>query len=294
VVTTGALDEAAVIRLARAHDLIVVASGRAALADMFPRIAERSPCTAPQRRLVGALVRGVRLPDVGCFTQRVVAGAGEVCEFQLLGPDGPVTAVLIFAIPGGALEPITRLGYDDDPRAFDRALYDVLATYAPEVRARIADPARFGVVSARDVCRGGVTPVVRRGLRKLAHGHALALGDAHVTMDPLTAQGGNMAGKAAWRLGELVVERVTEGAPFDDAFCARAEDTLWRLVQPAAEWNLAALEPPPTHVLELVAAAARNPAIAMEFTANFDDPARQWEILRSPEATHAFIQLYSR
>lgn len=291
VVTSGALDGAAVAQLGERHDLVVVASGRGGLADMFPRVPERSPHTTPQRRLLGGLFRGIRCRDERCFTQRIVAGAGEVCEFQMLTHGGPVGALLIFAVPGGPLEGITQLRHEDDPGAFDRAVVDFLGKHAPDIRARIDDPAAFGALGPRDVYQGGVIPVVRHGVVELRPGrHAIALGDAHVTMDPLTAQGANAAGKAAWRLGGLIAGCVAEGRAFDAAFCALAERDLWNMLQPFVEWNNAAVGPPPPHVFALIAAAARNPAIAMEFTANFDDPRRQWEILRSPEATAVFIQ----
>jgi 2-polyprenyl-6-methoxyphenol hydroxylase-like FAD-dependent oxidoreductase len=290
VVTGGALDAEAVTRLGERHDLVVVASGRGGLAGMFPCVPERSLHATPQRRLLGGLFRGIRFPDEFCFTQRIVAGAGEVCEFQMLTHDGPVAALLIFAVPGGPLEGITQLRHEDAPAAFDRAVYDFLGEHAPEICVRIADPAAFGALGPRDLYQGSIIPVVRHGVAELRPGrHALALGDAHVTMDPLTAQGANAAGKAAWRLGGLLMARVAEGAAFDGAFCARTEHDLWEMLQPFAEWNNAALGPPPPHVFGLIAAAAQNPAIAMEFTANFDDPRRQWEILRSPENTAAFI-----
>lgn len=291
VVTGGPLDAAAVTKLGSKHDLIVVASGRGSLAEIFPKAPERSPYTAPQRRVFAGLFRGIRVPDEPCFTQRIIAGEGEICEFQLLTQGGLVNGLLIFAVPGGALEAITHLRYEDDPAAFNRAVLLFLREHAPIVAERIGDPAAFEALGPLDLHQGGVVPVVRHGTVELSAGrHALAIGDAHVTMDPLTAQGANMASKAAWLLGAALAQRVAEGKALDGAFCADMEGRLWELAQPASEWNNAALMAPAPHVFGLIAAAAQNRDIAIEFTTNFDDPKRQWEILSSPEKTAEFIQ----
>jgi hypothetical protein len=290
VVQSGALDPAAVARLGEKHELVVVASGRSELAGLFPRVPERSPYTTPQRRILAGLFHGLRFPAERCFTQRLVAGVGEICEFQLLTHDGPVSALLIFAVPGGALEGITHQRYEDDPAAFNRAVFDLLREHAPAICERIEDQAGFGALGPLELLQGGIVPVVRHGVCELSPGrHALALGDAHVTMDPLTAQGANAAAKAAYLLSGILAERIAEGAALDRTFCLGAEQRLWELVQPASDWNNAALGPPAPHVFSIIAAAAQNPAIGSEFAANFDDPRRQWEILNSPENTAAFI-----
>jgi len=290
VITSGALDAPALTRLAEGHELIVVASGRGELASIFPRVPERSPYTTPQRRIMAGLFHGIRLPAERCFTQRIVASVGEICEFQLLAQGGAVSALLIFAIPGGALDGITHLRYEDDPAAFNGAVLALLREYAPAICERIEDPSLFGALGPLELRQGGIVPVVRRGVCELRPGrHALALGDAHVTMDPLTAQGANAAAKAAHLLSGLLAAQIHNGAALDGAFCTGVEQRLWELLQPFAEWNNAALAPPAPHLFALIAAAAQNASVATEFTANFDDPKRQWEILRSPENTAAFI-----
>src|SRR5262249_10227071 len=152
---------------------------------------------------------------------------------------------LLLAVPGGPLEDVTRHRYQDDPEASNRALLALLKEYAPQVCERI-DPSSFGVQGPLDVHQGSIVPVVRRGVIELGPGcQALALGDAHVTMDPLTAQGANAAAKAAWLLGERLVAHSQAGLALDSAFCAHLEQRLWELLQPFAEWNNAALGAPP-------------------------------------------------
>src|SRR5215470_18190900 len=67
-VVIGALESSDVARLSERHDLMVVASGRGSLTEMFPRDPARSPYSQPQRRLIGAFCRGIELPDCVVYT----------------------------------------------------------------------------------------------------------------------------------------------------------------------------------------------------------------------------------
>lgn len=276
-------------RLADEHELVVVATGRAGLAAMFPRLPERSPYEAPQRRIFAGLFRGVRLPRPFVMGFNIAPGHGEIFENQLLTRDGNVTGLLIETIPGGALEPLTHLRYDDDPGAFNAAVLAAVREHAPDTYAR-ADPAAFALTGPLDTLSGAVVPTARRGWAPLPGGRfAMAVGDAHITHDPLTGQGANAASRAAWLLGELLAAHAHAGGRFDEAFCAQTEQRLWENARPTTEWSNAFLQPPPSHVLGLLVAAAQNQALADAFMTNFNHPDRQWEVLSSPDSTAAFI-----
>jgi hypothetical protein len=294
VVTSGPLEPERVAEIGRSHDLVIVASGRGSLAGMFPRIPERSPYTEPQRRVFAGLFRGISFPDRFRFTFQIVPGHGEVFENQFLTFGGPVNGVLIEAIPGGSLEAVTRIPYEDDPSAFNEAVLKVLREDVPSVYDRIENKSEFGALGPLDLLQGAVLPVVRRGYVELGSGRfALALGDAHITHDPILGQGANAASRAARKLGALLGARIEQGGALDGAFCADVEEQLWALTQPVAEWSNAFLMPPPPHALGLLAAASGSDAIARAFARNFDDPKQQWDVLKSPESTAAFIGSFS-
>jgi 2-polyprenyl-6-methoxyphenol hydroxylase-like FAD-dependent oxidoreductase len=278
-----------VAELAAKHDLMVVAAGRAGLAEMFPRLPERSPYHEPQRRLFAGLFRGIGHVSPFAMTFHIVPGQGEIVENQYLSLDGVTSGLLIEAIPGGPLDHLTRLRYEDDPAAFDAAVLAVLRDHAPDTYARV-DPATFGLTRALDTLAGGFTPTARRGWAPLRGGRfALAVGDAHITHDPLAGQGANAASRSAWSLGELLVAHARAGGTFDEAFCADAEAHLWEDARSVTEWSNAFLQPPPPHAVGLFVAAAQNQAIANAFADNFNHPKKQWAVLSSPDATAAFI-----
>ncbi|MCC6178858.1 MAG: monooxygenase [Chloroflexi bacterium] len=289
-VEVGALDADDVARLAAGHDLMVVASGRGSLAEMFPRLPERSPYSQPQRRLMSGLFRGVSLADPLGVSFNISPGHGEVFQAPFYSFAGRVASIFVEAIPGGALEPITAQRYDDDPAAFEALLLDLLREHAPRVYERI-DRAEFGLTAPLDLLQGAITPTVRRGYAPLANGrYALAVGDVHVLNDPILGQGANAASYAAWVTGEAISEAARRDARYDEGFCRAVEARIWEYVRPVTEWTNAALHPPAPHVLEVFEAAARGKEIADEVVDNFNAPARNWAIFESPESAKAYLQ----
>jgi styrene monooxygenase A-like protein len=279
--------------LAARHDLLVVAAGRVGLGDLFPRLAARSPYAAPQRRIFAGLFRGIRHPSPFKMGFNIIPGHGEVFENQFLTLDGHTSGLLIEAIPGGALEPLTRLRYEDDPAAFNAAVLAMVRECAPDTYAR-TDPSQFGLTRALDTLSGSVTPTARRGWAPLGDGKfALAVGDAHITHDPLTGQGANAASRGAWSLAERLIAHASSGGGFDQAFCVGVEQDLWDDARAVTEWTNAFLQPPPPHAIALLVAASQNQAIGDAFGDNFNDPQRQWGVLSSPDATAAFLAGFS-
>jgi Styrene monooxygenase A putative substrate binding domain len=265
---------------------------------MFPKIAARSPFHEPQRRVMAGLFRGIRFPDSFRFSMRLVPGMGEMAEFQVLtfgdSAPRPVSGILLEAVHGGPFEPITRLRYTDNPGAFNQALLEILRKHHPKVYERIDDPSAFAALGPGDLVQGAVLPIVRHGVVELRPGRfALALGDTHITHDPIIGQGANAASGASWFLGELLIARVNAGEAFDRELCFDAERQMWELLEPVTHWCNASLGEPPPHVFQLLAAAHEHPSVAKAYVDNIDDPRTQWAMLSDPAATEAFIRRHA-
>jgi hypothetical protein len=287
-VVVGELGIADVERVSANHTLMVVATGRGGLSGLFPRIPEHSPFTSPARIICTGLFRGVsnRKPLGGSYA--IAPGQGEIFELPLFSFEPRLTGLLFEAIPGGTLEVLTQLRYEDNPRIFERTVLKLLQEYAPAIYARI-DLSRFGLTRPLDLLQGGITPTVRRGYARLGSGKwALALGDAHVINDPITGQGANTASKMAWMLGEAI----RDGATFDEAFCKRMEQIAWAYAGPIVAWSNAMLLPPPPHMIELLVAASQHQPIADTIANFFELPHRAWDILSRPEHTAEFLRQY--
>jgi len=285
-VEIDAPDASDVTRLSAEHDLMVVASGRGSLTELFRRVPGRSPYTAAQRRLMVGLFEGVTLPDPLGISFNISPGHGEVFQAPFFSIAGRVCSILVEAVPGGALEPITHLRYDDDPSAFEATLLDLLRQHARRIFERV-DRERFHLTRPLDLLQGAVTPTVRRGYVQLKNGrYVLALGDVHILNDPILGQGANTASHAARVAGEAILG----GGPFDEQFCRTVEEDVWTYARPVTEWTNAALHPPAPHVMAVFQAASRDKAIADELVENFNAPERNWAIFESPDNASAFLR----
>jgi hypothetical protein len=267
--------------LASQHGLLVVASGRANLSSIFPRVAEHSPYTTPQRLCIGGLFRGIPYSDPCALEVNVTPGSGEifVVPYQSFEPD--LTGIGILITAGGHFEPLRQLRYKDDPRAFVAAVLDLLRDYAPAIYERI-DPQRFDLSRPQDLAYAAITPTVRRGFVELSTGRlAVALGDAHVVIDPITGQGANNASHAA----AVLCDAIRSAEVFDRAFCERVEREICSFVVPVSDAANARLQPPAPHLRDLLAAATRDQALADFYAGGYTHPNRFWSIASSPERT---------
>ena len=271
--------------LALRHDLLVVASGRANLSNIFPRVAEHSPFTCPQRLILGALFRGIRYSEPRSLEVVVSPMNGEILTVPIQSFEPDLTGIGILVTAGGRFEPIRHLRYEDDPAGFRSAVLGLLREFAPFVHERV-DPAAFDLARPHDLCYAAITPTVRRGFVMLPGGrHVVALGDAHIVIDPITGQGANNASRAAGILSEAIRTATT----FDGAFCERVERDICSYVVPVSDASNARLQPPTAHFRELLAMANRNQGVADVYAEGYNRPDRFWAIASSAERTATLL-----
>jgi hypothetical protein len=198
-------------------------------------------------------------------------------------------SLLFEGIPGQAFDALTRIRYDDDPAKFKATMLDLLRHHAPAIYDRV-NLAEFAITRPEDVLQGAVTPTVRQGYATLGNGKfAIALGDIHMLVDPVIAQGANTASRCAWLLGEALLQ----DSPADESFCRKLEQTLWEAGRAPTEWTNMALQAPPPYVMEIFGAAANNRALADELIDNFNAPDLNWRVLGSAEGAAAFLKKHA-
>jgi 2-polyprenyl-6-methoxyphenol hydroxylase-like FAD-dependent oxidoreductase len=287
-VVPGAIGADDVGSLGKRHDLVVVSTGRGGLAELFPPLSGRNPYDGAQRVLSAGLYAGIAYADPLCVTFGVSPGHGEIIEIPIETFEGNVTTLLFECVPGGDLEALARTPYEDDPEAYERLALEKLRAHFPPIFQRV-DPASFGLTRPSSILQGAVAPVARASYAPIGDGtFAVALGDAHVVVDPVVGQGANAASFAAFALGESILE----GEPFDESFCRRVDERRLPFVMGVFDWTNFMLRPQP-HLFELVGAMSQSPALADDFTENFNHPDRQWQNLSSPEATAAYIARFA-
>jgi 2-polyprenyl-6-methoxyphenol hydroxylase-like FAD-dependent oxidoreductase len=287
VVRKDLADKEALDELAGRHDLLIVAAGRGALKELFPRDPARSPFEQPPRALLGGLFHGVAPPEPAGMTMNMVPGAGEIHAPTYHSFGGRLTVVLVEAVPDGPFAQVTGTVYRDDPDLVAKSVLELITTYAPSLRERI-DEREFALARPVDMMQGALVPTVRHGVAELGDGRfALAIGDAWIVNDPLTAQGANLGSKQAFQVADALAAH--DGA-YDEQFCRTLSEQLWQVAQPVVDWTNMFLGEPPPQVQALLGAAATDQRVADAFIAALDRPDEMWHGISAPEHTEKFIE----
>ena len=289
-VVVGTFAPADLEELSTRHDLLVVASGRGSLSNLFAHVPEHSPNSEPQRLVIAGFYRGVQPRDPLGFEVVISRGHGEILVFPLVSFEPGLTGIGIEAIRGGAFSGLSEVKYASEPRRFEQRVLDILRDHAPAVFERVAVD-EFAVARPQDVGYVAITPAVHRGYRRLGNGrHVVALGDAHIVMDPITGQGANKAAQAAGTLAAAI----RDAGDYDEPFCREIEEVMCRFALPVSAACNARLKPPPPHVGRLLDAAARHQVLADLYAFGFNHPDRYWDIVSSEDRTDALVQQAAR
>src|SRR5262249_11695916 len=98
------IEEGDIRPLVARFDLLVVATGKGPLGQLFAYRPEHTPYSQPQRLLCVGLYTGVRQPDPMNVTLSVSPGHGEMIVIPTLTFDGIANALLMENVPGGDTE----------------------------------------------------------------------------------------------------------------------------------------------------------------------------------------------
>ncbi|HEX6160181.1 MAG TPA: styrene monooxygenase/indole monooxygenase family protein [Thermoanaerobaculia bacterium] len=267
--------------IAAAHDLTIVAAGRADLCRLFGRDAQRSVYDAPQRQLTMIITRGGAMSVDGLSYLPV--------KFELLGTDGevffvpylhkdhgPTWNIVIEARPGSRIDRFrdVRSGEEAVLR-FQEMIHEIFPWNDGWVRdMELADPNGW--------LTGSFAPTVRHPFAQLPSGRAvMPLGDTAISFDPIAAQGANTAIKHVRHVVQRIAARGS--APFDSEWMTGVFDAFWhKHGRDACAFSNLFLEPLTAPAKELLIAQygsdgregnqSGQQKIANAFMENFNDP----------------------
>jgi flavin reductase (DIM6/NTAB) family NADH-FMN oxidoreductase RutF len=251
---------------ARSHDLVIVASGKGAITQLFPHDAERSPFSEPQRSLALTYVRKMRPREphaAVCFN--MIPNVGEYFVFPALTTSGACEIMVFEGIPGGPMDCWADVKTPAEHLARSK---HILETFLPWEAERCRD---IELTDDQGTLVGRFAPTVRKPIGTLPSGRTvLGMADAIVLNDPLTGQGSNNAARCADIYLESIIARGS--GPGDAAWMQQTFDRYWTgYAKWVVEWTNLLLKPPP-HVLKLLDCAGKISAVASAFVNGFDDP----------------------
>lgn len=268
------------------YDLVVVSAGKGDISAIFPKRPEMSPFSAPARKLAVGFWHGVERLEPNGVGVNVVPGVGELLAIPMWSFSGKVMALLFESVPGGPQEVLTDQKYADDPAAYREKTLEILREYYPPMYARINED-EFRLQGEKDILQGAFPPSMRQDFVELPNGKfLLALGDIHMTVDPVQAQGANSAAYSA----KLIADAIAEDKVFDRRFMEKVARRRAERLEAATNWINTIIGPPTEQIPALFSAMVHNPELADRFTENFNNPVGQMDLLGSLERVQAAIE----
>ena len=268
---------------ARTHDLVIVASGKGALGQLFERDAQRSPYSHAQRALALTYVEGMRPREpfsAVCFN--VIPNVGEYFVFPALTTSGECEIMVFEGIRGGPMDCWQDVKNPAEHLARSKAILD---RFLPWEAARSAD---IRLTDDNGVLAGCVIPTVRKAVASVSGVPVLGMADAVVLNDPITGQGSNNAARCAEIYLESILERA-DGNP-DAEWMQQTFDRYWNgYAKWVVEWTNLLLQPR-EHVFRLMDRAGEISTVASAFVNGFDDPRPLFPWFMESKAADAFIE----
>lgn len=252
--------------LASKYDLVLIASGKGELGQLFKRNETESIYHKPQRILAAQYFRSMRPMQPYGIHVTIIPGVGEYFTMSGLTLSGYCEMLLFEGIPGGEFDCWQNIHTAEEHTHRARVL---LEKYVP------ADAERYKSATVTDdnaVLRSAYTPIVRHPIAHLPHsGKAiLGIGDAVVLNDPVAGQGANNASKAASIYLNSIIEQ--GNAAFDEAWMQMVFDRYWYYAKAATQLSNMLLGPMPAHITTFFSAAMHNQSIADKVANAFRDP----------------------
>ncbi|HPD93439.1 MAG: FAD-binding oxidoreductase [Rhodobacter sp.] len=268
---------------AREDDLVIVASGKGEIGQMFERDAEKSPYDRPQRALALTYVDGMTpRPGFSAVNFNLIPGVGEYFVFPALTTTGPCDIMVFEGVPGGPMDCWSNV---HSPEQHLETSLKILNTYLPWEAERCRS---VSLTDDNGILAGRFPPTVRKPIGSLPSGaRVLGLGDAVCLNDPITGQGSNNAAKAA----RVYLKRILDHGdrPFDAAWMQGTFDAYWDYAQWVVNWTNMMLAPPPPFILEIMGTACAEPRLAHRIANGFDDPRDFFPWFADPGAAQAYL-----
>lgn len=278
--------------LSEKFDLTIVCAGkfRGDLGDLFPRDADRSRYDRAQR--IGAVVflSGRTQPlsnaTTGAFEEwSVVPDIGDFFAIPAFAQDGPCHVICMEGFVGGPLDLFNGV---KDPDEILRLTRQIFERWLPWERGRW-DNAKL-IDQGAAIC-GGFAPTVRHPIAQLANGkRIMAFADAHVLIDPLTAQGANTHLKNI----PFLLDRIRDAAgAFTADWMKATTDGIWQRAKGVDAVQEQYLNPRP-HLWSLFRAAHDSPRFAHWWVnAHFDQPLELLPWIEDGRAMADFTRQFS-
>lgn len=270
--------------LAVSHDLVLLAAGKGEIVNLFPKDAERTRFSQPQRALALTYVKGMTpMSPYSRVAFNLIPGVGEYFVFPALTLSGPCEIMVFEGVPGGPMDCWQDV---QSPEQHLQRSLEIIRRYVPWEAERCRN---VELTDAGGVLAGRFTPMVRKPVLELPSGlPVFGMADALVVNDPITGQGSNNAAKCSKVYLDAIVAHGDQA--FTPQWMVQTFERYWDYAQHVVGWTNSMLLPPPEHLLKLLGAAGKSQALASIIANNFDDPRQFAPWWFDAQACQAFVE----
>lgn len=271
-------------QLTAEYELVLLAAGKGEVVKQFDRDAQRSTFDKPQRALALTYVKGMKpISPYSRVTFNVIPGVGEYFCFPALTVNGPCEIMVFEGIPEG---PMDCWQDAKTPEQHLQMSKDILNTYLPWEAERCSE---IELTDAGGYLSGRFAPSVRKPILTLPSGRKVfGMADALVVNDPITGQGSNNAAKCSKIYFDAILAR--DSQEFSSEWMQQTFESYWNYAETVVAWTNSLLVPPEPQMIDVLAAASQNQAIASTIANNFDDPRQFAPWWFDQSAAQRFIQ----
>lgn len=271
-------------QLTAEYELVLLAAGKGEVVKQFERDAQRSTFDKPQRALALTYVKGMKpISPYSRVTFNVIPGVGEYFCFPALTVNGPCEIMVFEGIPEG---PMDCWQDAKTPEQHLQMSKDILDTYLPWEAERCSE---IELTDAGGYLSGRFAPSVRKPILTLPSGRKVfGMADALVVNDPITGQGSNNAAKCSKIYFDAILAR--DSQEFSSEWMQQTFESYWNYAETVVAWTNSLLVPPEPQMIDVLAAASQNQAIASTIANNFDDPRQFAPWWFDQSAAQCFIQ----
>ena len=271
--------------LSKECDLLIIASGKGEISQLFERDNEKSFFDKPARSLACHYVHGMTpiISNPG-ICANLIPGIGEYFTMPGLTISSHCEMMLFEGMPGGEFDCWSNIQNPEEQ--LEKSL-SLLKKYLPWESERCQN---VNLTDKKATLKGSYTPVIRKPFFKLSNSSRPILGmaDTIVLNDPAAGQGANNASKGAKLYLDNIILR--ENKPFDEIWMQDLFNQYWNYAQWATKWTTILLEPPAPHAIELLVEAMHNQKIANKISNGFNNPADLFPWIEDDALTKKMIE----
>lgn len=272
--------------LAATNDLVIVATGKAFLSNLFEINNSETAFSKPQRALSLVYAKNVQAARNPGVKFNVIPGVGEFFCMPGLSLDGPCEMLLFEGLVDGAFDCWKNI--KSPKEQFDKTL-SLLKKYIPweAERFHYAD-----LTDEKAVLTGGYIPTIRHPVMQLPSGRSIiAMGDAVVLNDPISGQGANNANHCAKIYASEIMQR--EQKEFTKNWMQTTFEKYWHHAKWVTRWTNMLLSIPKPHVIEIMQSASEDKQIADYLADSLSNPVKLFPWIEHEDLTKNKISTIS-